>query len=322
MKTEVWRLQLTRVETEVPVAKKGILFLSFTDGSDFLTTSGPSLNSATQPILCCIGQRVAGKPTQFLMERAIASAGLDLRAITVEVTADNFATAIAGMAAMKFMAVRFFPTFQSAAFDLLGRQDHLLQTIGSVTSATWSPAGWHAWHNWGPAICDWATQRCDISNTLFWLHGDSIRCRSLLAELASQRRPLNVVWSAAPSNLPDELKSFGTDSAAVPMHFHDDAQLGSLLEEFGKTRPLESICLVGDEIPVLPKAAEGLVPQWLVACASTANEIATKLSHEKCESLSEIDQIVACEAYDFHRWTGRRVDLLVLRDAYAEYCDF
>jgi len=49
-----------------------------------------------QPIVCCLGQPVAGNPTQYMMEQAFIAAGLDWRYLTLEVPPDKLADAIRG----------------------------------------------------------------------------------------------------------------------------------------------------------------------------------------------------------------------------------
>ena len=77
-------------------------------GSGFLV--GETVHVATekvvsesiQKIVCCLGQPVAGNPTQFMMERAFAAAGVDWRYLTLEVPPPRLADAIRGMRAMGF----------------------------------------------------------------------------------------------------------------------------------------------------------------------------------------------------------------------------
>jgi shikimate dehydrogenase len=49
-----------------------------------------------------MGQPVAGNPTQFMMERAFAAAGLDWRYLTLEVAPEGLGDAVRGMRAMGF----------------------------------------------------------------------------------------------------------------------------------------------------------------------------------------------------------------------------
>ena len=57
-------------------------------------------DSVIQDVICGIGFPVHGNPTQFLMERSFAAAGLDTRFMTFEVVPEKMADALGGMKAM------------------------------------------------------------------------------------------------------------------------------------------------------------------------------------------------------------------------------
>ncbi len=54
----------------------------------------------------------------------------------------------------------------------------------------------------------------------------------------------------------------------------------------------------------------------------TRQQLSEVWPHGKVTLFTEADQVVAAEAYDFQRWTGKAADLELLRDAYDEYSDF
>ncbi len=58
-----------------------------------------------QPIACVIGHPIAGNPTQFACERALAAAELDWRFLSLDVTAERLEDAIRGVRAMGFLGV-------------------------------------------------------------------------------------------------------------------------------------------------------------------------------------------------------------------------
>ena len=70
-------------------------------------------DSIAQPIICCVGPRIAGQPTQFLLERAFANLRLDWRALSVAVAPDRLGAACDGMLAMEFKGLRLFADFQT-----------------------------------------------------------------------------------------------------------------------------------------------------------------------------------------------------------------
>ncbi len=58
--------------------------------------------SSLQEITFLLGQPVAGNPTQYLMEKAFAAAGLDWRYLTLEVPPERLADAVRGVRALGF----------------------------------------------------------------------------------------------------------------------------------------------------------------------------------------------------------------------------
>ncbi len=302
----------------------------------FLTSNPQSESNATQPILCCVGLRVAGKPTQFLMERAIAANELDWRAITVEIRHEDFATALAGMHAMRFVAVRFFPSLHQTAAACVNQAAKLTSFVGSVTSASWTPDGWNGWHNWGLAIHRWAASRIEISQSLCWLHGNSVTSRSMLSalhDLAIQpdALPKSVIWTDPPPNLPQELLRLGDGDQTLNVRCvasdehsqseHSVETAAAQLKALAMDAAVEAVLIIGDTLPAEIEKKVGDELPVFVAGARPAIASAVAYRREQLTVLNELDQIVACESYDFERWTGHQIDFNVLRDAYDEYYD-
>jgi len=88
--------------------------------------------SALQEILCCMGQPVAGNPTQFMMEKAFAAAGLDWRYLTLEIPPDRLPDAIQGMRAMRFRGVNFTIPHKVAVIPLLDELSEAAELMGAV----------------------------------------------------------------------------------------------------------------------------------------------------------------------------------------------
>jgi shikimate dehydrogenase len=93
--------------------------------------AAPSL----QEIVCCLGQPVAGNPTQFMMERAFAAAGLDWRYLTLEVSPDALADAVRGMRAMGFKGANFTIPHKVAVIPHLDRLSEAAELMGAVNCA-------------------------------------------------------------------------------------------------------------------------------------------------------------------------------------------
>lgn len=89
-------------------------------------------DSSLQEIVCCMGQPVAGNPTQFMMERAFAATGLDWRYLTLEVAPANLGDAIRGMRAMGFKGANFTIPHKVAVIEYLDDLSEAAELMGAV----------------------------------------------------------------------------------------------------------------------------------------------------------------------------------------------
>ena len=85
-----------------------------------------------EEIVCCMGQPVAGNPTQFIMERAFNAAGLDWRYLTLEVPPENLSGALAGMRAMGFRGGNFTIPHKVAVIEHLDDLSEAARLMGAV----------------------------------------------------------------------------------------------------------------------------------------------------------------------------------------------
>ncbi|MDE0736007.1 MAG: shikimate dehydrogenase [Pirellulaceae bacterium] len=89
-------------------------------------------DSSIQDLVCCMGQPVAGNPTEFMMERAFAAAQLDWRYLTCEVPPENLASAVQGMRAMGFRGGNFTIPHKVAVIQYLDELSESAKLMGAV----------------------------------------------------------------------------------------------------------------------------------------------------------------------------------------------
>ncbi len=89
-------------------------------------------HAALQEIVCCMGQPIAGNPTQFMMERAFEAEGLDWRYLTLEVPPELLADAVRGMKAMGFRGGNFTIPHKVAVIPLLDGLSQAAELMGAV----------------------------------------------------------------------------------------------------------------------------------------------------------------------------------------------
>ena len=89
-------------------------------------------DESLQSIVCCMGQPVAGNPTQFMMEHAFMAASLDWRYLTLEVGPDDLTAAVAGLRAMGFRGGNFTIPHKVAVIKHLDGLSEAAELMGAV----------------------------------------------------------------------------------------------------------------------------------------------------------------------------------------------
>ena len=90
------------------------------------------VESPLQTIVCCMGQPVAGNPTQYMMEKAFDAAGLDWRYLTLEVPPDQLSDAMCGLRAMGFKGGNFTIPHKVAVIEHLDGLSEAAELMGAV----------------------------------------------------------------------------------------------------------------------------------------------------------------------------------------------
>jgi len=295
------------------------------------------MDSKIQPILCCVGDAVAGRPTQFLMERAFDAAHCDWRVITVEVQQADFQTALDGMRAMKFTALRFFPEFQQLAASLMLEQP--TAPFAAVTSVMRQGQGWDCWDSQGLGLLELITHAAPASSTLLWLHGVSRLTHSLLRALqVSEYAPGRLLWSDAEDTAQlrpgagiheSAIRESGAEELSLRSAASPLSEVQQTLQEIlSQPNTFTHVAVVGealaDQLPSLSRVEVSGEIDLLLATNQllTRQQVNQAWPRGKVTVLSESDQLLAAEAYDFRRWAGQPADIDLLRDAFDEYADF
>ena len=89
-------------------------------------------NKPIQELVSCMGQPVAGNPTQFMMERAFADCELDWRYLTLEVPAENLKDAMAGFRAMGLRGGNFTIPHKVEVIQYLDGLSEAAERMGAV----------------------------------------------------------------------------------------------------------------------------------------------------------------------------------------------
>jgi hypothetical protein len=295
--------------------------------------------STTQPIICCIGEDVAGRPTQFVLERAFDAERMHWQALSVEVRVEKLSLICEAMLAMGFRGLRFYDKLEREAGQHLTKPGSLERFVGNVTSALNVSDDWQVWDHRGPAWLNTLTLNTltqgspRFEPTAIWINGDELPPRSLFAALMLQpAESKRWVWTEAPSEL-NSLEHPRVRSAIADgrILFAESLPIAERLQELLGCSPIDSsdsdapraqLALI-TSADSLPSSIAEIVPHWSVQLAVPDKlKLPTSLAELVIHRISEADIAIAAEAYDFFRWTNRTTDIGILRDAYDEYCDF
>ncbi len=319
-------------------------------------------NSVAQPIICCIGESVAGQPTQFLVERAAASCETDWRAISVEVPPEKFEAACNGMLAMRFQGLRIFGSYQRRAVNALAAEYPSALFVGYLTSGMPSDNGWVLWDHVGYAWIDLLIRKAGDRAAVIWLHGDSRTTRSVFVALVARGgTDVRWLWTQSPPLESDRLWPKDITQWVAEGRITENPDIAAMQEQLSNcaagsdqltTGKYESLAVadssegiskknsntkVTEEAPERSKTLVGLiteaeaVPEEVIRTlyglpieliTSVSNDFPLEPGTLQGDRVSPAELAVAGEAFDFHRWTGYAIDPTFLQDAYDEYCDF
>jgi len=91
------------------------------------------MSSSFLEVVCCLGQPVAGNPTQYMMEKAFAAAGLeDWKYLTCEVPPEGLADAMRGIRALGFKGANFTIPHKVAVIQYLDSLSPAAELMGAV----------------------------------------------------------------------------------------------------------------------------------------------------------------------------------------------
>jgi hypothetical protein len=283
--------------------------------------------SAAQPVICCIGESVSGQPTQFMIERSVASLGMDWRALSVEVPPEKFEPACRGMLAMGFKGLRLFFDYQPAAVNFLAQGDLASQFIGYATSGCAMDDHWSLWDHYGYAWLELTKSDQMPSEPLFWLHGNSRTTRSVFVALSSLGLSAPAwFWTDAESAIQD---SFVQQLIASQKVANDNshciaARLGAEPESLltAAEEKKQTVVYITESKTIPTQHADLLLPLDTHLAIHRSYDFPAGSRARNLIVVSQSDLAVSAEAYDFHRWTGRIADIGLMKDCYDEYCDF
>lgn len=280
--------------------------------------SHPSL----QEICCCMGQPVAGNPTQFMIEKAFAAAGLDWRYLTLEVSPENLGHAVRGMRAMGFKGANFTIPHKVAVIQYLDELSEAAGLMGAVNCVNHLDGKLIGENTDGKGFVESLRELTDPRDKRIVVLGAGGAARAIAVELGLAGAAEIAVVNRTPQR-GQELTSLLTDKVQVNARFLPWE--GDFEAPEGTEIVVNATSIgLGDAEARVPLDAQSLTPEMVVADV-IFNPPQTRLLRDAaardCRTLDGLGMLVNQGVIGFRIWTGVDPDRAVMREALEEYLE-
>jgi shikimate dehydrogenase len=276
--------------------------------------------SELQEIVCCMGQPVAGNPTQFMMEKAFAAAGLDWRYLTLEVAPEALSDAVRGLRALGFRGANFTIPHKVNAIPLLDELSPAAELMGAVNFVKRTQQKLAGDNTDGKGFVESLRPIIDPAAKKIVLLGAGGAARAIGVEigLAGAAEIIVVNRSATRGQ---ELADLLAQKVKVPSQF--------VLWKGDYELPADAAIVVNatsiglnDPDARVPVASGSWKPE-MIAADVVFNPPQTQFLEEArskgCKTLDGLGMLVKQAVISFRLWTGVEPDQQVMRDAVEEF---
>ena len=245
------------------------------------TPVASNMDGTTEPLLAVIGNPIAGNPSQFALERAISSLGLDWRVLSFDVPPDDIAAALDGFAVTGICGVLIDLSVKEAASKWYAKR------IGSDGTAV----------------------DCLVRGEDGQFIGFDERYLWIKEQLVSKTEGGRVCFGHCGANSTWDLDLLGVEkiSDSVKPETIEAAQAILVVDDLTGPPELEI-----DEWPENDGSS-------VVIDLSTCHPMQDSISDLGYQLLTESDLFVGILQRAVEKWSAQKVDPVVIRDAVEEY---
>jgi len=269
-----------------------------------------------------MGQPVGGNPTQFMMERAFAAAGLDWRYLTLEVPPEKLADAVRGMRAMGFRGGNFTIPHKVAVLEHLDSLSEAASVMGAVNCVCRDGDRLIGENTDGKGFLQSLRTLIDPLDQRIVLLGAGGAARAIAVELALAR-PAELVIVNRGAARGEELVKLLVDRLQAParlLPWQGDFEVPEGTQILINATSIG----LGDSNARVPLDVNSLAPLLVVADV-IFNPPRTRLLRDAeqrgCRTLDGLGMLVNQGVIGFRLWTGIDPDAQVMREALEEYLE-
>lgn len=279
-------------------------------------------DSALQELVCCMGQPVAGNPTQFMMERAFVAAELDWRYLTLEVSPDNLEDAMRGLRAMGFRGANFTIPHKVAVIQYLDELSEAAELMGAVNCVNRVDDKLVGENTDGKGFVDSLRGVTDVAGKRVVILGAGGAARAIAVELGlSGVADITIVNRTEQRG--QELADLLSDKVKITARYVAWEGDHSVPEDVDILINATSIGL-GDADARVAVDVESM-RESLVVADVVFNPAQTRFLRDAtdrgCTPLDGLGMLVNQGVIGFRIWTGVEPDAQVMREALEEYLE-
>lgn len=269
-----------------------------------------------------MGQPVAGNPTQYMIEKAFAKAGLDWRYLTLEVGPDQLADAMAGMRAMGFRGANFTIPHKVAVLQYLDELSDAAKLMGAVNCVNRVEDRLIGENTDGKGFVRSLREICDPAGKVVTILGAGGAARAIAVELGLAGAAKIVVVNRT-SERGEQLTQLLNEQVSVAAEYQAWE---------GKHRVAEDTHLLINATSIGLNDSRAMVPidlktlrSDLVVADVVFNPPRTRFllaaEERNCTILDGLGMLVNQAVIGFEIWTGVVPDASVMREALEEFLE-
>lgn len=279
-------------------------------------------NSHLQSIVCCMGQPVAGNPTQFMMEKAFEAAGLDWRYLTLEVPPEKLADGLRGMRAMGFAGGNFTIPHKVAVIEHLDELSQAAELMGAVNCINRVDDRFIGENTDGKGFVQSLREATDPEGKRVVILGAGGAARAIAVEVGLSKAAEITIVNRNPERGEDLVsllnERVGVSSKFVPWK-------GDYEVEKGTDIVINATSIgLGDADARVPLDVESLTAEMVVADVifnPPQTQLLIDAAERGCTTLDGLGMLVNQGVIGFRIWTGVDPDAAVMREALEEYLE-
>lgn len=279
-------------------------------------------STSLQEVVCCLGQPVAGNPTQYMMEKAFAAAGLDWRYLTCEVSPERLADAMKGLRALGFKGANFTIPHKMAVIEHLDELSSAAELMGAVNCMNRVGDKLVGENTDGKGFYQSLREFCDPAGLSVAILGAGGAARAIAVELAlggaSQITIVNRSHERG-QTLVDLLQQ-RTKTAAQLVTLAGDYAVPAEVAIFINATSIG----LGDSTARVPVAVDSLRPELIVADVifnPPGTWLIRTAADRGCRPIDGLGMLVNQAVISFKIWTGLAPDASLMRDALEEFLE-